>query len=211
MIVFLLLGACTKEDTLAKQNTNTTDPTITESESSLLFMLEEEKLARDTYLYLDSLYSYLKIFKNISSSEQKHMDFVANLLDSRSISYQILDRGQFADTSLQALYNNFKIKGQIGLAEGLHIGATIEDLDIYDLQNFIADSQDADLIDLYNTLICGSGNHMRAFVSNLQQQGLSYQAQFLSQTEVDSILAGSHTQARLSGELCLHLDPYYPY
>jgi len=98
MIVFLLLGACTKEDTLAKQNTNTTDPTITESESSLLFMLEEEKLARDTYLYLDSLYSYLKIFKNISSSEQKHMDFVANLLDSRSISYQILDRGQFADT-----------------------------------------------------------------------------------------------------------------
>tara|TARA_Y100001934_G_C12220901_1_gene710699 strand:+ start:22 stop:642 length:621 start_codon:yes stop_codon:yes gene_type:complete len=193
MIVFLLLGACTKEDTLAKQNTNTTDPTITESESSLLFMLEEEKLARDTYLYLDSLYSYLKIFKNISSSEQKHMDFVANLLDSRSISYQILDRGQFADTSLQALYNNFKIKGQIGLAEGLHIGATIEDLDIYDLQNFIADSQDADLIDLYNTLICGSGNHMRAFVSNLQQQGLSYQAQFLSQTEVDSILAGSHT------------------
>ncbi len=193
MIVFLLLGACTKEDTLAKQNTNTTDPTISESESSLLFMLEEEKLARDTYLYLDSLYGYLKVFKNISSSEQRHMDFVANLLDSRSISYQILDQGSFADTSLQAFYNSFKLKGQLGLAEALHIGATIEDLDIYDLQNFIADSQDQALIDLYETLICGSGNHMRAFVSNMEMQGLSYQAQFLSQAEVDSILAGSHT------------------
>lgn len=191
-LIAMALGACTKEDTTTTQ---TTDPSNNEnltSQSSLVFMLEEEKLARDTYRYLDSLYN-LQIFNNIASSEQKHMDMIMTILDAREIDYELLPEGEFADTALQAIYYAFREQGLLGLNEGFTIGATIEDLDIYDLQNFIAELEDSTMIDTYYTLICGSGNHMRGFVSNLEQNGGSYTAQFLSQAEVDSILAGSHT------------------
>lgn len=193
-LIVMAFGACTKEETT---NTKITDPNPTNNESvasqsSLVFMLEEEKLARDTYRYLDSLYN-LQIFKNIASSEQKHMDMIRTILDAREIEYEVLPEGEFADTALQAIYYAFREQGLVGLNEGFTIGATIEDLDIYDLQNFIAESEDSTMIETYYILICGSGNHLRGFVSNLEQNGGSYSAQFLSQAEVDSILAGSHT------------------
>jgi hypothetical protein len=42
-------------------------------EDALRFMLEEEKLARDTYNYLFQTWG-INQFKNISNSEQSHMD-----------------------------------------------------------------------------------------------------------------------------------------
>ncbi len=188
--LLITLVACSKEE---PQNSDfkTGDNTTFADDESLLFMLEEEKLARDTYRYLDSLYN-LNVFGNIASSEQKHMDMVMLLLDERNIEFNLLPEGDFADTNLQTYYNAFCAKGLLGLNEALHIGATIEDLDIYDLQHFVNESEDAVMIDTYLKLICGSGNHLRAFSSNLNNNGLSYEAQFLSQAEVDSILAGSH-------------------
>ena len=188
--LLITLVACSKEE---PQNSDfkTGDNTTLADDESLLFMLEEEKLARDTYRYLDSLYN-LNVFGNIASSEQKHMDMVMLLLDDRNIEYNLLPEGEFADTNLQTYYNAFCAKGLLGLNEALHIGATIEDLDIYDLQHFVNESDDTVMIDTYLKLICGSGNHLRAFSSNLSANGISYEAQFLSQAEVDSILAGSH-------------------
>ncbi len=50
----------------------------------LVFMRQEEKLARDVYLYLDGLYGGnqpgAKIFARIAESEQRHTDAVAQLL-----------------------------------------------------------------------------------------------------------------------------------
>jgi hypothetical protein len=48
--------------------------------SALLYMREEEKLARDVYLTLGAHWS-LPIFQNIGQSEQAHMDAVKVLLD----------------------------------------------------------------------------------------------------------------------------------
>ncbi|MDK2464101.1 MAG: DUF2202 domain-containing protein, partial [Candidatus Korarchaeota archaeon] len=46
----------------------------------LLYMREEEKLARDVYLTLYEKWG-LPIFQNIARSEQTHMDAVKTLLD----------------------------------------------------------------------------------------------------------------------------------
>ena len=46
----------------------------------LTYMREEEKLARDVYIYLFDMYGS-RIFDNISVSEQKHMDAIKTLLD----------------------------------------------------------------------------------------------------------------------------------
>ena len=55
---------------------------LTEDEiNGILFMREEEKLARDVYLYLYELYP-LRPFLNISKSEQAHMDAIKYLIDT---------------------------------------------------------------------------------------------------------------------------------
>ena len=54
---------------------------ITEEESeALIFMREEEKLARDIYISFYKTYG-LRIFNNISKSEQQHMNAIKVLLD----------------------------------------------------------------------------------------------------------------------------------
>jgi len=46
----------------------------------LLFMIEEEKVARDVYTHLYDTYG-LRVFANIARAEQQHMDAIKALLD----------------------------------------------------------------------------------------------------------------------------------
>lgn len=48
--------------------------------SNLLFLIEEEKLARDVYLFSFEKYGNI-IFNNIAKSEQQHMNQVLSLMD----------------------------------------------------------------------------------------------------------------------------------
>ena len=53
---------------------------LTQTEKdALIFMIQEEKLARDAYAYLYEIWNVLQ-FQNIKQSEQSHMDDVENLL-----------------------------------------------------------------------------------------------------------------------------------
>jgi hypothetical protein len=57
-----------------------------------------------------------------------------------------------------------------------------------DLNEMIASSQNAVLISMYERLLCGSRNHLRAFVSQIENRGLVYEAQVLEQEAVDQIV-----------------------
>ena len=103
-VVSLLLMISCSDDNDDKGNRLLT---VTEK-NSLIFMLEEEKLARDTYRYLDNLWG-LTEFENIKISEQAHMDAVAQQLDIYNVAYTILPEGQFNNVDLQNLYNQFVI------------------------------------------------------------------------------------------------------
>jgi hypothetical protein len=50
----------------------------------LVFMREEEKLARDTYITLNQTWG-LRVFSNIASSEQTHMDTMLAKLDCEDL------------------------------------------------------------------------------------------------------------------------------
>ncbi|MDI9596763.1 MAG: DUF2202 domain-containing protein, partial [Atribacterota bacterium] len=65
----------------------------------------------------------------------------------------------------------------------------IEDLDIYDLQRLIEETENDDIKITYQNLLKGSRNHLRAFDRQLQRYNISYDAQFLSQEEYDRIAA----------------------
>lgn len=191
LFIFIALTYSCGNDTSAK---DLYTETLSDTDSAaLLFMLEEEKLARDTYAYLDNLWS-LNQFSNIKLSEQSHMNAVENLLKVNNIPYTILPYGEFADEGLQAYYNQFAIDGAIDQVHALQVGATIEDLDIVDLQEYIDATSNTALIAVFESLQCGSRNHLRSFISAIENLGGSYTPQFLTQDAYVAILNSSKEQ-----------------
>ncbi|WP_397445105.1 DUF2202 domain-containing protein [Polaribacter sp. R77954] len=166
---------------------------LQEDIDALLFMLEEEKLARDTYEYLDNTWS-LSQFENIKKSEQAHMDAIEDVLKQNEISYTILPKGVFSNKDLQAHYNTFKEDGAKSVINALKIGATIEDLDIKDLENYVSLTKNSTLISIYQNLICGSRNHLRSFMRGLDNNEGTYTPQFITQDAFDSIVNSSQEQ-----------------
>lgn len=196
-ILILVIGlsalqACT-DDTDAI-NENLTNQMLTEVEKEALsFMLEEEKLARDTYSYLYDLWS-INQFANIKNSEQTHMNLVENLLIQNGIVYSIEPVGVFKNQTLQDLYDQFVVEGALSQANALQIGATIEDLDIKDLQDFLDTISHPDVIAVFENLQCGSRNHLRSFVLSIENGGNTYTPQFLTENEYNIIMSGNHEQ-----------------
>lgn len=178
--------------------------TLTEDEvAGLLFMREEEKLAHDVYMTLYELWGQ-PVFKNIAASEQIHTDTVKFLLDK----YEIPDPadvgllGQFSDQDLQALYDQLVEMGSASLADALTVGTAVEEIDILDLEKYLAQTESVDLIQVYENLLAGSKNHLRSFVSSLERQtGEIFQPQYLSQGAYDEIISGSFESGRGGGQM----------
>lgn len=162
-------------------------------EESLAFMREEEKLARDVYTALYDIYG-TKIFTNIAASEQTHTDAVLALIER----YNLVDPmqtdtfGVFVNSELQLIYDTLVTSGSISLLEGLYVGATVEELDIYDLQNQKDNVVDnADIIYVYDNLLKGSRNHLRSFDKQIKSNGGVYTPVYISQDLYDSIINSS--------------------
>ncbi len=158
-------------------------------EVSLKKMCEEEKLAHDVYVTLYNKWG-VNIFNNIAASEQTHANAVLLLLNKYNIvnSFGANGIGVFSDSTLQVLYNQLVSNGNVSILDAYKIGATIEDLDIYDLNNAtkIVDNQDIKFV--YANLNKGSRNHMRSFYAQITNAGGSYLAQYISQVELDAII-----------------------
>ncbi|MEI6333908.1 MAG: DUF2202 domain-containing protein [Methylococcaceae bacterium] len=160
----------------------------TAEKDSLLFMREEEKLARDVYIELYKTWN-MNIFKNISSSEQQHMDTILKKINLFGLTDPSLSGiGSFTNSALQDLYNKLIYQGSLSYNDALTVGATIEDKDILDLTNAIKGTNNLALKTTYQNLMEGSKNHLRAFVGSLKNQGLEYTPQFISQDLFDAIL-----------------------
>ena len=140
-----------------------TRPT-TAQKLQLQYLIEEEKLARDVYLYLAENVTSSK-FANIAKSEQTHMDQIAVLLKKYNYFNPTLTRaeGVFRDKSLQALYNQLIEQGSADVAAAFQVGRDIENLDIKDLQEMLKATMPADMKLALNNLLKGSQNHLAAF------------------------------------------------
>ena len=156
----------------------------------ILFMREEEKLARDVYLTLFQKWG-VRVFSNIADSEQNHMDSMLALINQFDLDDPVKDNsiGVFTDPSLQQTYTTLVTEGLISEDSGLMIGAYIEELDIRDLRQAMAETDQSTLDSTYERLLTASYNHLRAFVRNIENRsGKTYQAQLLTQEEVDAIV-----------------------
>lgn len=156
----------------------------------LIFMREEEKLAHDVYTYLFNVWN-VAIFDNISNSEKTHTDAILTLLDRYNITDPVGSNTEsiFVDSSLQNLYDTLVAQGSTSLIDALLVGAAIEEIDLIDIQNLVDLLEgNEDIALVYDNLMKGSRNHLRAFVSNLEAKGVTYQPQYLSQDEYNAII-----------------------
>ncbi len=168
--------------------------TLSDAErAGILFVREEEKLARDVYLAMYDLWG-LQIFQNIARSEQMHMDQMKALVDRYGLPDPVGTNGlgEFTDPQIQALYDKLVAQGRQSLADALYVGATIEEIDIVDLTARLGQTDKTAIITVYQDLRCGSGNHLRAFVPQWEGiTGQTYEPQYLSPEVYAEIMAGN--------------------
>ena len=183
-------------------------------QTHLAFMREEEKLARDVYMELGAMYPEHAIFGKIDDSEQKHTDAVKAMIEKYGLEdpntndnigvYTGEEYGWYFTEKFDLLVE----RASTSELEALYVGAFIEELDMMDInqcpqvivemENGINDisecgkiyTDNSDVDNLYTSLLDGSDSHLEAYVKNIEKyigEG-NYQAQVLSQEEVDEIL-----------------------
>ncbi|WP_320122478.1 DUF2202 domain-containing protein [uncultured Sphaerochaeta sp.] len=193
VIFVVAMGATLSAQPISEQQaelSQTEEMVETTGSEGLLYMAEEEKLARDVYLALYDMWGS-RVFLNIANAEQQHMDAVSAVLKDKEIANpaSTSEIGVFHNTEIAELYESLVAQGSTSIEEAFLVGAIIEDLDIYDLQRSIEASEDEVEIWVYNNLLRGSESHMRAFVRQLDRYGLDYTARYISDAELSRILS----------------------
>lgn len=181
VIVGLVMIGCTESDARGPYNWGqepVVDPVTLpvsgmteEQKASLLFMYQEEKVARDVYITLGKVYPNERTFENIVPSEQKHMDAVEKLcvkygVDISGVNEEVV--GEFVLLELQELYNTMVIQGQESLLDALKVGEAIEIKDITDLEE-AAVGMPSDVQKVFMNLRDGSLNHLSAFQNAIRR------------------------------------------
>ncbi|MCE3272672.1 MAG: hypothetical protein K0S57_3069 [Ramlibacter sp.] len=179
------LAACGGGDSAELASTATLDDAET---AALRYMREEEKLAHDVYAVLYVPWG-LQIFSNIAASETQHTEAILQLLLKYGVDDPAAGRavGEFEDASIKALFDQLVAAGRVNEVEALKVGALIEETDIRDINSKMAITDNPDILQVYDALLCGSGNHLRAFNAQLLANGVTYVPQVISQAEWDAI------------------------
>ena len=150
--------------------------------NSLMHLREEEMLAYDVYTFLSGLYD-APIFRNIAKSEMIHTTRVKELIDKYELEDPALNHepGVFKNDGLQELYDLLTEKGKVSYEDAIVVGLTIEDLDINDLEMALENEVDnEDIVEVYNFLLMGSKNHMKAFFFHAKSNDIEYIPQYIS-------------------------------
>ena len=138
-------------------------------QDALVYMVEEEKLARDVYTLWGETWNVAE-FDRIAAGEQKHMDAVDRLLDRYGLANPTdgAAAGKFTNPQLQALYDQLVAAGSVSQEAALQTGVTIEQTDIADLAARRANITHTDILRVFDNLDRGSDRHLAAFTTLLQ-------------------------------------------
>ena len=166
-------------------------------ETHLVFMREEEKLARDVYLTLADMYPGSSVFQNIAeTSEQTHTDTMKAKLDQYGVADPNPDTnnlpaaiGVFTGADYGAYFTekfNILVNCPANSEhDAQYAGASIEELDMHDIvlcpkaiveaDNGVGDEEcgltytdENPIINTYESLLAGSENHLRSYVGQIE-------------------------------------------
>lgn len=140
--------------------------------ANILYMRQEEKLARDVYLHFAEVWD-CPVFANIAKAEQRHMDAVGLLITKYGLEDPAADNtaGVFSSPEFAEMYATLLEDGAGSLLEALSVGVRIETLDIADLEKVLQETDKSDLQWVFENLLAGSNSHLAAFTRNIASGG----------------------------------------
>lgn len=160
---------------LAGKKVTTTVSLTDEQLDTLVFIYQEEKVARDTYITLGNIYSNQTVFANIQLSEQEHIDKAEGLCDKYGADTSSINEsqiGEFVVPVLQELYDTLIAQGSQSELSALMVGEYVEITDIDDLEHAEI-GMPSDVVQTYENLKAGSLNHLAAFRSAIDSYNSS--------------------------------------
>ena len=91
---------------------------------------------------------------------------------------------------MQKMFNDLIERGRSSSIEALKVGALIEEVDIADLLKSVEklNEENGDIKMVYENLIKGSENHLRAFVRNINNRGVTYSPEVLELDHYNKII-----------------------
>ena len=119
------------------------------------------------------------------------MDALKKLIDRFGLTDPVKDEsvegiGDFENDYLEGLYGKLIDWGLISEMDSLKVGGAIEETDIRDIHHAIERAKNQNIITTYESLLCGSRNHLRAFVAKIQIDGVVYEP-FLEYSDPDEL------------------------
>lgn len=131
--------------------------------TGVLYLKQEEKVARDVYQALSLRWEHVT-FRNIATAEQRHMDAIDGLIARYGLTDSTpTEAGRFSIPELQKLHDDLLAQGNASLADALGVGVKIEEADIADLDEAIGVTREPSILRVYGNLRRASGRHLNAF------------------------------------------------
>lgn len=163
--------------------------TLTPREAEgVLFIWEEEKVARDLYAELYRA-TKLEVFLDLERSEQSHMDQAKTLVDKYHLVLPVGDEpGAFSNQTLIDLYEELLARGMRSEEDALRVAAAFEEISIMDLEKELEVAENEDVRVVFQGLLAGSRKHLRSYVRDLEDMGIMYAPQFLSEREFEDVM-----------------------
>jgi hypothetical protein len=184
-------------------------------QTHLVFICEEEKLARDVYRMLARRFPEVGVFTDMEENREHSHCAVLELLRKYRVSIpRVNDNVGVFSWGIYGRYFTEKYlvltnQGSISPVNALYVGAFMEELNIQeitqcpkvvvDVSNGIGEvsacgmryTDNPDVLRVYDKLLEESRRHLRMLVSAIEQHtgDGKYQAQVLQQQEVDEILS----------------------
>ncbi len=136
--------------------------------ADLIYLREEEKLARDVYFAMFVRHKS-KVFASLCVAEQKHMDAVKILIAKYGLEDPVVSNtpGAFTNPELAELYTLLTNQGSVSLKEALETGVIVEEMGISDIDEMLADAARLDVKRILANLLAGSNKHLEALTKTL--------------------------------------------
>ena len=182
--------------------------------SKVQYLHDQAKLALDlNWVFMQRFYD--PAFQSLGGMERAHMDQLLVLLrdngleplvESRSAS--VYGVGEHADA-----YDSLRMQGWDSLLGAYQATAYVEEWDISEMRALIDSTHEQALVDTLTGLLSGAEDHLRLLVSRIKGLGHDYQAQLLSQSDVDTICSDVEPYQGTDFTLNSGLNDawYYPY
>jgi hypothetical protein len=155
----------------------------------LVYMWNEEKLAKDVYLALNAIYPSQQLYNIATTSETQHEAAMQALLEKYNLSVwepvnpaasysaaalAAVPAGAYTVTVLQSLYDTLYAKGGASARDSLEVGCMVEVTDINDFDHDLALVDNVlDARTVFENLRAGSYSHYWAFDRGLKSMGIA--------------------------------------